>query len=277
MQTLSVYLPGIIVAFREWLEAFLIVIVLLRFLEKTGNIWLKKNIWAGVLLGVIISIAAGGILFWLGHFLGSVDGMGKIWESVMSLVAVGFIISFVLWMIHNSTNIKKHIENEASAHLSAWWILLMTAVFIAREGAEIAIFAYAGEYPWQWIAAGLISALLVALCLYIFSIRAKLTTLLTVTLLYLILQSGYLLGYSIHEWLSAMKELSFLNAKSFLFTQVFDVSHTVLNHKEGVIWVPLNIIFWWYSKPEWIQFIAQYLCTGMLFWVWIRSKYHQHR
>lgn len=272
MQVLSVYLPGIIVAFREWLEAFLIIIVLLRFVEKTGNIWLKKNIWAGVLLGIIVSIAAGGILFWWGRLLGSVDGMGKIWESALSLIAVGFIISFVLWMIHNSTNIKNHIENEASAHLSAWWILLMTTVFIAREGAEIAIFAYAGKYPWQWIAGGLISALLVALCLYIFSIRAKLTTLLTITLLYLILQSGYLLGYSIHEGLSALKELNILETNNVIFIKAFDLSQTVLNHKEGLIWVPLNIIFWWYSKPEWIQFFAQYLCTGILFWVWIRSK-----
>lgn len=277
MQILSVYLPGIIVAFREWLEAFLIIIVLLRFLKKTGNILLKKNIWAGVLLGVIISIAAGGILFWLGHFLSTIEGMGKIWESVMSLIAVGFIISFVLWMIHNSANIKKHIEHEANTHLSSWWILLMTTVFIAREGAEIAIFAYAGEYPWQWIAGGLISALLVTLCLYVFSIRAKLTTLLTITLLYLILQSGYLLGYSIHEWFSALKELNILESNNILFIKAFDVSKTIFNHREGLLWLPLNILFGWYSKPEWIQFIAQYLCTGMLLWVWMRSKYHQHR
>jgi len=277
MQILSVYLPGIIVAFREWLEAFLIIIVLLRFLEKTGNIWLKKNIWTGALFGVIISIAAGGILFWLWKLLGTVDGMGKIWESVMSLIAVGCIVSFVLWMIYNGTNIKKHIENEASMHLSAWWILLMTTVLIAREGAEIAIFAYAGEYPWQWIAVGLIFALLVAQCLYIFSIRAKLTTLLKVTLLYLILQSWYLLGYSIHEGLSALKDINILNPQNPLFIKVFDLSQTILNHKEGVVWIPLNIILWWYSKPEWIQFIAQYLCTGILFWVWIRSKYYQHR
>ncbi len=272
MQTLSLYLPGIIVAFREWLEAFLIVIILLRFLEKTNNTSLKKNIWIWGLLGVIISLFVGGILFLLGNALGTMDGIGKIWESLMSLVAVGFIISFVLWMIRNNTNIKRHLENEASSRLSHWWILLMTTVCIAREGVEVAIFSYAGEYPWQGILWGIILATLISLCIYTFSIRARLATLLTFTLLYLILQSGYLLGYSLHEWLSAMKNLALLDGQNPLFIKTFDLSQTIFNHKEGIIWLPLNILFGWYAKPEWAQFIAQYLCTGILLVVWLKTK-----
>ena len=195
----------------------------------------------------------------------------------MSIVAVWLIISFVVWMIYNGKHIKKHIETEAVAHLSRWWILLMTTVCIAREGVEIAVFAYAGKYPWQGIVLGIITALWISVCLYVFSFRAKLAFLFNITLLYLILQCGYLLGYSIHEGLSALKELKILEADNPLFMKAFDLSKTILNNKDSVVWLTLNIIFGWYAKPEGVQFIAQYICTGMLLWIWIKSKINQHQ
>lgn len=272
MHLLSLYLPGIIVSFREGLEAFLIIIVLLSFLEKTGNNSLKKNIWIGWWLGIFISIWVGWFFFWISHFLRSDKGIGKIWESSLSLIAVVLIISFVIWMIQNGQHIKKHIEKEANSHLSQWGLILITTLFIAREGVEISVFAYAGEYPWQGIVMGVILAIIVALSTTKLLVRAKLTTLLTITLFYLIIQCGYLFGYSLHEWLSALKELNIARSESWVFTKVFNLSGSLLDHKEGVLWFPLNILFGWYSKPEWIQFIWQYLCTWSLFWMWRQTR-----
>jgi high-affinity iron transporter len=223
-------------------------------------------------LGIILSIAVGGLFVWLGQFFDTIEGVGKIWESLMSLIAVWLIISFVVWMIRHGKHIKKHIENEAKMHLSPWWIMLMTTVCIAREGVEVAVFAYAGEYPCQGIFLGILIAIVTSLILYIFSFRSKLTFFFNITLLYLILQCGYLFWYSIHEGLSALKELKILDGHNFIFTKVFDLSKTLLNHKEGIVWLPLNIIFGWYAKPEWIQFLAQYFCTGTLLWMWVQSK-----
>lgn len=275
MQLLSLYLPGIIIAFREWMESFLIVLVLLRFLEKTGNTSLKKNVWRGMWIGITLSLLVGGIFIQLWNLLNASESIWKIWESSMSLVAVWLIVSFILWMIRNGKHIKSHIENEAQTHLSSWWILLMTTVMIAREGVEISVFAYAWEYPWQSILYGIIAAILVSLCMYKFSSWAKLTTLLTITLGYLILQAGYLLGYSVHEGLSALKELKVIDTGNPLLLKAFDLSNTVLSHKEWIIWVPLNILFGWYSKPEWIQFITQHLCVAWLLWMWIQTKHHR--
>jgi len=95
----------------------------------------------------------------MSHFLETSEGIGKIWESGLSLIAVCLIISFVIWMIRNGQHIKKHIEQEANSHLSPFGILFISSICIAREGVEISIFAYAGEYPWQGILLGIIAAL----------------------------------------------------------------------------------------------------------------------
>ena len=48
--------------FREGLEAFLIVVIILQYLKKSGNTTFKKNAFSGALLGI------GGILLKLSTF-----------------------------------------------------------------------------------------------------------------------------------------------------------------------------------------------------------------
>ena len=43
---MDIFIPGLIMAFREGLEAFLIIMILLKFLEKTKNEHFKKNLKA---------------------------------------------------------------------------------------------------------------------------------------------------------------------------------------------------------------------------------------
>lgn len=278
MQLLSHYIPWIIVALREWIEAFLIVVILLRYLQKTNNQHLQKNVWQWLWAGIILSIWIGAILFWLGNILQANSSIVKIWESVISLFAVWLIISFVIWMIDHGKNIRHHIEHEAKTHLSSWWIIWITLLFIVREWAEISIFSYAGNYPLESIVIGIFLATILCIWVYICSYKIPLHTLLSVTLFYLIIQAGYLFGYSIHEWIGAMKELHIIQQNNVIFSKVFDLSKTLFDHKEWILWVPLNILFGWYSRPEWVQFIAQYLCTGWLLWIWwLRHRPYQHQ
>ena len=85
----------------------------------------------------------------------------------------------------------------------------------------------------------------------------------------MILQAGYLFGYGIHEGLSALKSMNILNKDSILLLKIFDLSGTILNHKQGIFGLPLNVLIGWYSKPEWIQFLSQYILTFSLFGYWI--------
>lgn len=137
---------------------------------------------------------------------------------------------------------------------------------------EISIFSFAGEYDLAAIFAGIGVALVLTVLIYYSLVRVNLKTIFTITLFYLILQAGFLLGYGIHEGLSALKEIGILTGTNPLFIKAFDFSGTLLDHKTGAVGLPLYVLLGWYSKPEILQFTAQYLYTGFLLWFWHRAK-----
>ena len=59
-------------------------------------------------------------------------------------------------------------------------------------------------------------------------------------------------------------------AGSPLLVKAFDLSGTLLDHKTGALGLPLYVLLGWYSKPEILQFAAQYLYTGLMLWYWRR-------
>jgi len=261
-------IQAIIMSFREGLEAFLIIAILLKYLDKSHNSNLKKHVWIGVIAGIILSVALGLILMYVSSYVGGLKTMAKLWESVGGLIAVALIVTFIIWMIKHGSNISNHIIKGASQNLTTKGISLLAAFMIAREGAEIAIFSFAGQYQVLPVSTGLGAALVLALLVNYSMVKISIKAIFTVTLAYLIIQAGYLFGYSIHEGLSAAKSLNWIHESHLVFAKVFDLSGTVLNHKQGIIGLPLNVVLGWYSKPEWIQFFAQYVLTLSIFFYW---------
>jgi high-affinity iron transporter len=261
-------LPGIVVSFREGLEAFLILMLIVKFLHKTSNTHLNRSVLFGFLASVVISSVVGFLLFTLSSRLGTPSPLGKVWESVVSLMAVGFVASFVLWMIRHGSEMVQMVEKKAAVNLTTLGIFFVSFILIAREGVEIAFFSFAGDYPLVSIVIGVVAALVLSVGIYFSLVKVKLSLLLKITLVYLVLQTGYLLGYGLHEGLSALRGFHTLDANSLLFTKAFDLSNTILDHKEGALGAPLHLLLGWYSKPEWLQFLAQYLFTGALLVYW---------
>lgn len=259
-------------AFREGLEAFLIITIIIKFLEKTDNNKLKKYVGIGIALSILFSILAGLILFVVSNMLTSIENVGKLWESISSLIAVGLIITFIIWIIKHGQYIKMHIEHKTAVNLSANGITILTIFLISREGVEIALFTFAGSYQIVSIVIGIALSSIISMLILLSLIKANFKAIFVITLVYLIMQSGYLLGYGLHEGLSALKGLGYIESSNFLLAKLFDFSATIFNHKEGIIGLPLNVLFGWYSKPEWIQFAAQYLTTIALFITWIKHN-----
>lgn len=262
------FIQAMIVAFREGMEAFLIVAILIKFLDKSEEKKYKRNVWQGAFAGIIISIILGVVLFMVSSAIGGTDNTAKLLESVASLLAVLLISNFIVWMIKHGKKIKEHVENKAALNLSKAGIFLLAMVMVLREGAEIAIFSFARKYGLLPIITGISLSIIAVLLIFYSIVKIKLSTIFSVTLAYLILQAGFLAGYSLHEGLSASKGLGILEAGNKIYGKAFDVSGTVLDHKEGALGIPLYVAVGWYSRPEWVQFIVQYGLTGMLFAYW---------
>lgn len=265
-------LQGVVLAFREGLEAFLVIMILLKFLEKTNNDRYKKNVWYGLGAAIVISLVFGALLGGVSSLIGGTDAAAKLWESVASLIAVGFIITFIIWMINHGAKIKAHVEGEAALNLSNKGIFSLALFMVLREGVEIVLFQFAGRYSAFSIVIGLILAVIFVVLIYYSLVKVNIKTIFTVTLAYLILQAGFLLGYSVHEGLSAAKDLGVIAAGSPVLLKAFDLSSTIFDHKDGLLGLPLYVLVGWYSKPEWIQFVLQYGLTGFLFIYWYQRK-----
>ncbi len=269
---MDTFLQAVIMSFREGLEAFLIITILLKFLDKTGNGNFKKHVWKGTYAGVLFSLILGLTLFGISSYIGGLKTTAKLWESIGGFIAVVLITTFIIWMIKHGSNIKKHIENEASQSLTKKGVFLLALFMVAREGTEITIFSFAGKYEIAPVILGLGLSIGLVLLINYSLIKVNLKTIFIITLAYLIIQAGYLFGYSIHEGLSAAKNLGLINDDSFVYAKAFNLSKTILNHKEGVLGVLFNVTLGWYSKPEWIQLVSQYGYTFLLFVYWYKRK-----
>lgn len=269
---MNTFLPGLIMGFREGLEAFLVISIMLRYIDKIDKPLYKKYVYYGAMTGIIASVVLGGILAAISSALSATSEVAKIWESVASIIALGLVTTFIIWMINNGNNMASEVEGKVDNNLSKWGIFSVATIMIAREGAEIAIFSFTGKYTIPSISVGIAIALVAALLIYFSLVKVNLKILFSITLIYLILQAGFLLGYGIHEGLSALKALGKISEDSLILSKAFNLSKTILNHKEGALGVPLYVLFGWYSKPEWVQFIAQYVYTLSIFGLWIKKN-----
>lgn len=256
--------------FREGLEAFLIVVIILQYLNHTKQERFKKNVYYGALSGIIASIFIGLGLYYISTLMQKTDEIAKIWESGASIVALLLITTFIFWMMKHGRNMIDEVEDKVKQNLSTSGLFSIAFIMVVREGAEIAIFTFAGKYTLISIVTGILVSLIIAYLVYHALINVNLRMLFNITLAYLILQAGFLLGYAVHEGLSALKSLGYVAENHYLFNKVFDLSSTVLDHKEGFIGLPLYVTVGWYSRPEWIQFILQYVYTISMFVIWRR-------
>ncbi|MHC1735531.1 MAG: FTR1 family protein [Erysipelotrichaceae bacterium] len=268
---METFIPGLIMGFREGLEAFLIISIILQYLNHIQRTELKKNVVNGAIGGVAASLLIGGMLYWISLTIQKTDEISKIWESTVSLVALGLITTFIVWMIKHGQNMVGEVQDQVKRNISKAGLFSVAFIMVVREGTEIAIFTFAGQYTLVSISIGIAAAFALSILIYNALIKVNLRMLFNMTLAYLILQAGFLLGYAVHEGLSAMKVLGILDGGHFIYAKAFDFSSTLLDHKQGGLGLPLYVAFGWYSRPEWIQFILQYAYTIGLFAYWKKT------
>lgn len=255
--------------FREGLEAFLLIAIILKYISKTNQSALKSKVFQGSIAGLIISLILGILLNMISTGLGGVETLTKVWESVASLTALALVTTFIFWMIRHGHHMAKHVEGQVKKNLSPYGLFFISLVIIAREGTEIAIFSFAGKYSYNFVLGGVFASLIFTVLVFYSLVKVNIGLLFRITLAYLILQAGYLLGYTLHEGLSALKGYGLIAGENMIFTKAFDVSKTIFSHKDGIIGIPFHVAFGWYSKPEWIQLLIQYLYTILVFSFWV--------
>jgi high-affinity iron transporter len=207
-------LQALLVTFREGIESFLIIGVIIAYLRKTNR--------AGLIRGVQIGIAVSVVTSLVGAWLWMQVPNQALYEGVAALVAAGFV-GLLLWQtLRAGRRIKGEIEERvarvagpegAPASLRALaGVALVTALLVTREALEAVFYlgvkAMASRAPENHLegtlivvgaALGIVLAASVSWSWTRFARRLNLGIVLKVTAVFLGLFLLQLLVYGVHE------------------------------------------------------------------------------
>lgn len=195
----------LMIAFREGLEAFLIIAITLAYLAKTGGEKLIPSVRNGCYVAVIACVI-------LGIVLAKIGGLTPFWEGTLALIAAVLVISCTVHMLKMGKHMKKEITgaiDKAVANPTGgakFAIFLFVLLMIGREGLEAAtmIASLAQMTEGMPLAlGGVLGVTLAGLVAWAWSKygqRVNLGLFFQVTAIFMVLFSIQLLIYAFHEY-----------------------------------------------------------------------------
>ncbi|WP_043698967.1 FTR1 family iron permease [Tepidimonas taiwanensis] len=152
---------ALVVVWRESLEALLVIGVMWSWTAtRSDQRRLRVGLWMGVAIGALVALV-------LGYATYAAQGMlaQQTLEQVhalMPLLAALLILHMVLWMHRHGRHMRQTLQRQVEAAGASMGAALavgaITAMAVAREGAETVVFLYglaATAEPFQmWLGAG---------------------------------------------------------------------------------------------------------------------------
>ena len=139
-----------LILLREGLEALLIILALVSFLNKSGQKSLRKWIYVGALAGIVLSAVAAIFMSTIFNSA-TVDANRELMEGYVGLIAAAMMIGVGIWL-HSKSSVaswNRYISKQMGNAISSGSVFAMASVSflsVFREGAETLVF-YAGIAP----------------------------------------------------------------------------------------------------------------------------------
>jgi high-affinity iron transporter len=199
-------LPTFVIGLREGLEASLIVGIVAAFLARNGRQRDMWALWTGVGIAIALCSLVAVILHIAEQNLPQKQQEGL--ETIIGLVAVGFVTWMILWMRKHARDLKGDLESSAAAALavgSATALVLMAFLAVLREGFETAVFLLAAFQASTdpllagiGAALGVLVAVIIGYAIYKGGVRINLTRFFKITGVLLVLVAAGLLSTAVH-------------------------------------------------------------------------------
>jgi high-affinity iron transporter len=166
-----------------------------------------RHVWMGVAAAVGLSVVLGVVLVRIDESLG--ETLEPAFAGLMSVAAVALITWMVFWMASRARGISAHLKGEVDKALATSAVAVAAVAFVAvmREGAETALFLWAGINSAGSTAAPLIGALLglatavvLGIVVYRGAVKLNMHKLFMWTGALLIIVAGGVLRYAVHEF-----------------------------------------------------------------------------
>ncbi|MCK4287366.1 MAG: FTR1 family protein, partial [Candidatus Lokiarchaeota archaeon] len=127
-------------AFREGIEAVLVIVIILLYLKKTDQRFYYRYVYFGAILAIFSSlIFAVAFTALFGGFSGQEE---KIFEGITFIISGIFVATLVVWMSREGPKMKKHLEEKVEVSIESgrvFSIMILTYIIIIREGIELVL------------------------------------------------------------------------------------------------------------------------------------------
>ena len=196
-------IQAFIITLREGLEAFLIVAISLAYLKKTGRHALLPAVHWGIVVSVVLSVAAG-LLF-------AQANNQALWEGLLAMTAAVLVASLTVHMWRAGKRMKQEIEGRLAVtsvrvgRAAFFGVFFFTLMMITREGMETALLMSSVLFDSEMrqvligAAAGTIAAASVAWLWSRYGYRVNLSRFFQVTAVFLWVFVIQLVIYGFHE------------------------------------------------------------------------------
>ncbi len=239
-----------IVVLRESFESFLIVAIILSYLQKAGRRELTPAVTAGIFCSAVTSAGLG---YWLWQ-----GANGPLWEGIFGLVSAVFVLTLVIHMWKTARTLKADMESELASHTQGkadqaafLGVFLFTVFMISREGMETALLLI--QIHSSDIVAGAALGAAGALAMSFLWVRCghliNTKRFFQVTSLFLFLFVLQILLYSFHE-----------------FTEAGLFPNSEALHIATEPYSPDGLYGKWFT-PVMVAFCALWLC-----WAWLQDR-----
>ncbi len=196
-----------LIAFREGLEAALIVGILLSYLKRIG----RTDRAPLAILGVIIAVLGSAALAFIMNRVGATleTPYEQLFEGTTMLLAVGILTWMIFWMRYQSRFLKKDLEARTQTALATGAglsLFMLSFLSVFREGVETALFLTANAFAADGLSTlsgslvGLALAVAAGYAIYVLAVRINLRIFFDVTSIFLVLFAAGLLAHVVHEY-----------------------------------------------------------------------------
>ncbi len=247
---------GFVTGLREGVEAALIVAILLAYLNRSGNIGQAPRIWLGAGLAILLSVAAGVVIF---QTAGSLEAPYEQYlEGTAMLIAAAVVTWMLFWMRRQARSVKGELQAAVDRAIddgSATALGVLAFIAVIREGIETSLFltgqaaaaSAAGGAAWVIVGAllGIAMAAVLGVGFYHGSRRINLNTFFRWTGVALVFIAAGLLSRAVHELIE-------IGVIPFGGGTAFDISAVLPHSEEGgnILGQMLRALFGYSSTPE---------------------------
>lgn len=264
------------VVWRESFEALLVVGIIYAWIKRSPTPQQgMKYLWGGVIFGLFLAVILALSIY------GVFSSLEDMWQSLfmitMEILACVLIVQMVYWMNGQGKSLKASIENELTKKTqqqSAWGILLIIAIAIAREGSEVVVFlsshimALNTQTALPFFIEVFIGLLVAAFTLWLFLLTSKVISwryFFTVTGFLLLFLAVSLLLKAVEEIANLLIEMDF-ELPDFFIYPLWDISHIL---DDSSIFGNFLVSFFAYrSQPiglSVVTFIVYWVIVALLF------------